>query len=175
MVSPVYIPVSCVWEFYLLYILTSTWYCQSSFSFGVNKSVEVFHCSFNLYFPNEKCRLPWWLSGKEFACQWMSSLGQEDPVEKEMASHSSVLAWEIPGTEEPGELKSVGLQRVKHDLAPKQHEKYIPICILTCGLLLLASYLTVFKSHLYESCDIYQDFIPFYCEVFHCMDQPHFV
>ena len=105
----------------------------------------------------------------------MSSLGQEDPVEKEMASHSSVLAWEIPGTEEPGELKSVGLQRVKHDLAPKQHEKYIPICILTCGLLLLASYLTVFKSHLYESCDIYQDFIPFYCEVFHCMDKPHFV
>ena len=44
-----------------------------------------------------------------------SSLGQEDPLEKEMAAHSSILAWEIPWTEEPGWLQSVGLQRVGHD------------------------------------------------------------
>ena len=47
-------------------------------------------------------------------------LGQEDPSEKEMATHSSILAWEIPWTEEPGSLQSVGSQRVGHDLATKQ-------------------------------------------------------
>ena len=42
-------------------------------------------------------------------------LGQEDPLEKEMATHSSILAWEISWTEEPGELQSMGLQRVGND------------------------------------------------------------
>ena len=42
------------------------------------------------------------------------SLGWEDPLEKGMATHSSILAWEIPWTEEPGRLQSVGLQRVGH-------------------------------------------------------------
>ena len=41
---------------------------------------------------------------------WVQSLGQEDALEKEMATHSSILAWEIPWTEEPGRLQSVGLQ-----------------------------------------------------------------
>ena len=43
------------------------------------------------------------------------SLGQEDPLEKEVATHSSILAWKIPWTEEPGRLQSVGSQRVRHD------------------------------------------------------------
>ena len=43
------------------------------------------------------------------------SLGQEDPLEKEMANHSSILAWKIPWTEERGRLQSMGLQRVGHD------------------------------------------------------------
>jgi len=43
------------------------------------------------------------------------SLGQEDPLEKGMASHSSILAWRIPWAEEPGGVQSVGLQRVGHD------------------------------------------------------------
>ena len=43
------------------------------------------------------------------------SLGREDLLEKEMATHSSILAWRIPWTEEPGELQSMGLQRVEHD------------------------------------------------------------
>ena len=43
------------------------------------------------------------------------SLGQEDPLEKEMATHSSILAWRIPWTEEPGRLQSTGSQRVGHD------------------------------------------------------------
>ena len=43
------------------------------------------------------------------------TLGQEDPMEKGMATHSSILAWRIPWTEEPGELQSLGFQRVGHD------------------------------------------------------------
>ena len=44
------------------------------------------------------------------------SLGSEDPLEQERATHSSILAWRIPWTEEPGGLQSMGLQRVRHDL-----------------------------------------------------------
>ena len=46
-------------------------------------------------------------------------LGREDALEKEMATHSSILAWEIPWTEEPGGLQSMGLERVACDLATK--------------------------------------------------------
>ena len=46
---------------------------------------------------------------------WIQSLGWGDPLEKEMATHSSTLAWKIPWTEEPGRLQSVGSQRVGHD------------------------------------------------------------
>ena len=46
---------------------------------------------------------------------WVQSLGQEDPLEKDMAAHSSTLAWKIPWTEEPGRLQSMGSQRVGHD------------------------------------------------------------
>ena len=46
---------------------------------------------------------------------WVLSLGWEDPLEKEMATQSSVLAWRIPWTEEPGRLQSSGSQRVGHD------------------------------------------------------------
>ena len=46
---------------------------------------------------------------------WVPSLGQEDPLEEEIATQSSILAWRIPWTEEPGGLQSMGLQRVGHD------------------------------------------------------------
>ena len=46
---------------------------------------------------------------------WVRSLGREDPLEKEMATHSSTLAWKIPWTEEPDRLQSMGSQRVGHD------------------------------------------------------------
>ena len=48
---------------------------------------------------------------------WVRSLGQEDPLEKEMATHSSTLAWKIPWTEEPGRLQSMGSQRVRLELS----------------------------------------------------------
>ena len=46
---------------------------------------------------------------------WVQSLGQEDPLEKEMTTHSSILTWRIPWMEEPGRLQSMGSQRVGHD------------------------------------------------------------
>ena len=46
---------------------------------------------------------------------WVQSLGREDPLEKEMATHSSTFAWKIPWTEEPGRLQSMGSQRVGHE------------------------------------------------------------
>ena len=46
---------------------------------------------------------------------WVRSLGQEDPLEKEMATHSSYLAWRTPWTEEPGGLQTLESQRVRHD------------------------------------------------------------
>ena len=48
---------------------------------------------------------------------WVQSLGQEDPLEEEMGAHSSILAWRIPWTEEPSGLQSMGLQRVRQNLA----------------------------------------------------------
>ena len=70
--------------------------------------------------------LPWWLSGK--ASTWhagdaVPSLGREDPLEKEAATHSSILAWEIPWAEEPGGVQSTGLQRVGHDGAHARTHK----------------------------------------------------
>jgi len=66
--------------------------------------------------------LPWWLSGlkkKKISVPMqeiqVSFLGGEDPLEKEMATYSSILAWKSPWTEEPGSLQSMGLQRVGHD------------------------------------------------------------
>ena len=55
--------------------------------------------------------LPVW----EMQETWVQTLSQEDPLSQEMATHSSILSWEIPGAEEPGRLQSVGLQRVRHD------------------------------------------------------------
>ena len=53
----------------------------------------------------------------------VQSQGQEDPLEEEMATHSSILAWEIPRTEEPGGLQYIGSQRVRHDLVTKQQQQ----------------------------------------------------
>ena len=79
--------------------------------------------------PAEKIDFPGGASSKEFACQcrrhkrWMRIwfLSQEDPPEDGMATHSSNLAWEIPWTEEPGRLQSVGTQRVRRDWSDLTH------------------------------------------------------
>ena len=51
---------------------------------------------------------------------WVQSLGQEDPLEKEMATHFSIIAWKIPWTEESGGLESMGSIRVRHNLVTRQ-------------------------------------------------------
>ena len=64
--------------------------------------------------------LPRWLNVKESTYKkgtWVQSLDQEDPLEKEMATHSSTLAWKIPWTEDRGGLQSTGSQRVGHEWA----------------------------------------------------------
>ena len=55
----------------------------------------------------------------------VQSLGQKDPLEKEMVTHSSTLSWKIPWTEEPGKLQFMGLQRVRHNLASSLHFIYL--------------------------------------------------
>ena len=68
-----------------------------------------------MYTTMGKRGLPRWFSGKDSACNARdmgSILGGEDPLEKEIATHSSIHAWEIPRTEEPGGLQSMGSQRL---------------------------------------------------------------
>ena len=70
---------------------------------------------------------------------WIWSLGREVPLEKGMATHSSVLAWRIPWTEEPDGLQSMGSQRVRHDWATKHtcspsSESIFPACAFHCTI-----------------------------------------
>ena len=66
----------------------------------------------------------------------VQSLGWEDPLEKKMATHSSILAWETPWTEEPGGLQPMGSQRIGHDLATKQQTTDLDFNLKSCGQLL---------------------------------------
>ena len=56
---------------------------------------------------------------------WIKSLSQEDSLEREMATHSIILAWEIPRTQELGGLQSMGSQRVGHNLVTKQQQEVL--------------------------------------------------
>ena len=55
---------------------------------------------------------------------WVQSLDQEDPLEEEMETHSSILSWRIPWTEEPGRLQSLGLQKVRHSYVTNTHTHF---------------------------------------------------
>ena len=61
---------------------------------------------------------------------WVRSLGQEDPLEKEMAMHFSILLWEIPWTEKPGGLQSMGSRRIIYDWVTKQQQIHVMYYIL---------------------------------------------
>ena len=77
---------------------------------------------------------------------WVRSPGWEDPLEKEMATHSSTLAWRIPWTEEPGELQSMGSQRVGHDWAT--------------SLTQTVDYrFVIYSFYYFEACSLYTHFI----------------
>ena len=64
---------------------------------------------------------------------WVQSLGLEDPLEKRVATHSSILAWRIPWTEEPGGLLHKGSQRVRHDWVTErqQQQHFVCVCVLS--------------------------------------------
>ena len=105
----------------------------------------------------------------------VQSLGWEDPLEKEMATHSSSRAWKIPWTEKPGRLQSMGSQRVRHDWVTSLHLTYLlyrinhyeieiwPFCPLRiihyfqekfqvlCDPLLLTSLLCTYPTHTFHS------------------------
>ena len=66
---------------------------------------------------------------------WVQSLGQEDPLERRMATYSSILAWRIPWTEESGEPQSMGLQRVWHDWVTKHTQAVLKGSLLNFILL----------------------------------------
>ena len=96
----------------------------------------------NFHFERNKVRfhpdvfvLPWWCSGKESTCQCgrhrrcSPPLGQEDPLEEEMAMHSSILAWRIPRTEESGGLQPMGSQKARHGLVTKQQQTRTTWCV----------------------------------------------
>ena len=70
----------------------------------------------------DSLRAGWWKICLPMQEMQVPSLGWEDPLEKEVATHSSILAWRIPWTEEPGGLQSMGLQWVGYDLATKQQQ-----------------------------------------------------
>ena len=63
---------------------------------------------------------------------WVQSLGREDPLEKEMATHSSNLIWEITWTEEPGELQFMGY-RVRYDSATNHHRQQLLFLLVLCS------------------------------------------
>ena len=82
-------------------------HCISYFLIGLFSDISYFQLFASLVAQTVKCLPAMWET-------WVRSLGQEDPLEKEMATHSSTLAWKIPWTEEPGRLQSMGSQRVRH-------------------------------------------------------------
>ena len=72
---------------------------------------------------------------------WVRFLGQEDPLEKGMATHSSILAWEIPQTEEPSGLQSTESQRVRYDLATEQQQQnHVRTAFLAISIGLMVDY-----------------------------------
>ena len=84
---------------------------------------------------------------------WIWFLGGEDPLEKEMATHSSTLAWKIPWTEEPGGLQSMGSQRVRHDWTTSPS----PFLIFHCVYVPLLSYPSICRwTSRLLSCPLYK-------------------
>ena len=84
---------------------------------------------------------------------WVQSLGGEDPLEKGMAIHSSILAWRIPWTEEPGGPQSRGLQRVGHESAANTLERLICYIFILCLLLnMILSSNHIIKSRICYMC-----------------------
>ena len=99
-------------------------------------------------FSSEKCRrispLHWGCPGGSAVKNLLArqepqvlSLGRDDPLEEGMTTHSSILAWRIPWTEEPGGLRSIGLHRVGHDKRLSMHTGFIDCSTIQISLIVL--------------------------------------
>ena len=82
---------------------------------------------------------------------WVGSLGQEDVLEESMTTHSSIFAWRIPWTEEPGRLQSIGLQRVGHNFSLTV--KFLGLGTRVCTTLYICSFWEqIYKVFVYTEC-----------------------
>ena len=100
-------------------------------------------------FPDKIISLSWWLKWKRICLPMqemlVQSLGSEDPLEKEMVTHSNILTWDIPWTEEPGRLQSMGPQKCQTWLATKQQEMIYKLTGITRLVLnIIESHVTFF-------------------------------
>ena len=91
---------------------------------------------------------------------WVWSPGQEDPLEKGMATHSSILAWRIPWIEEPGRLQSTGSQRVGHDWVTNTFtfKSYQMLCSLKFWILLILT--SLYKLSFFWDCNYHSTYFP---------------
>ena len=119
----------------LLWFDDSLLLCLDCFLFSVSVSIRFLVYGYHEIFISISVSIPIYVCVYIYLCDYASlvaqtvkdlsamqetrvrSLGWEDPLEKEMAAHSSILAWKIPWTAEPGRLQTIGLQRVRHDWA----------------------------------------------------------
>ena len=106
------------WECLIPGMPPSFSFCFPMFSIFRTRSRLLQNSLFALNTPGNSLVVQWLGSASKQEVQ-VQSLGQEDPLGKEMATHSSILAWRIPWAEEPGGLQSMGSQRVRHNLATK--------------------------------------------------------
>ena len=95
-------------EKYTMFMDQKNQYSENEYTTQSNLQIQCNPYQATLVAQTVKCLSTMWET-------WVPSLGREDPLEKEMAIHSSTIAWRIPWMEEPGRLQSMGSQRVRHD------------------------------------------------------------
>ena len=107
-------------------------FCELMYSWGIPRwhSGRVSTCQCRRC---KRCGFDPWVGKISWKRAWQPApVGQEDPLEKEMETHSIILTWRIPWTEEPGRLQSMGFQRVRHNWAAK-HTHYLSLLLFVWG------------------------------------------
>ena len=109
----------CIYINIYIYIYTHT-HIYKWMNIGIHTHTHIYNWVIWLHIWNKQNIT----LNKSSILPWVWSVGWEDPLEKGMATHSSILPWRIPWTEEPGGLQSLGLQRIRHDLATNSFTCY---------------------------------------------------
>ena len=110
----------------------------------------------------------WWRIHQLMQKIQVWSLSQEDPMEKEMATHSIILAWEIPWMEKSGALQSTGSQRVKYDWATEQQHRWGLLWLLTVRKLVNILCLNVYVMYRWWSFSMYSAIQLTHTTCWHC-------